>query len=891
MRRTPYIGRRSLFLMATAALGLTLSCSGGAGGCAALTPIPSGRYDGPKTDNAINVRLSPNGVNYLNTNWKSLIEMFAPGQKLDLAVPCTPQNVTILGDITIADQGSATGNGRMSGTCTALDLPANVAVTVTGFNLAPGAPDRLEATIDLEITTGKIYFATKNQEEQWPKGHAVCAGFSGLKCSADFHTGRDAPPKFTRMNARMTFLIDQKWDKLLAFSIQTPIDGTQICGNSGAPPSPTCIESDDILVTGENNCGVWCEGANIGWVKENIILKFLIAPKLQDRIKEAVEKQSCQTCGAGLPACPTIGTATSTCQKGVCRDTANSQCVPRFLGVEGRLSPGVFLSGFGIPTEAQLDVSVAAGSSVKVDQGINLGTRAGVSSLNVADCVPIFPAPQLAPAPVPDFDAEGPRDMSGNPVPYHVGLGISKSYLDLAMHHAHQSGTLCVAMTSSTVGLLNTGTFKTFLPSLGKLVTRDGKDAPMMIVLRPGQVPQVTIGEGTFDPATKKPIKPLLRLDMPELTIDFYAMLDDRYVRLFSLTADISVPLSLIFEDCSSVTPALGDLKQLISNIRTANSELLAEDPKVLTDLIPAVIGFAEPAVAGALKPFALPALGAFKLKVDATKGLANIGGTESYNHLGIYAQLMSANAQCATATPRTLVFLKRSIIPSSEDVRLAGKPLPWPTAVLGVSAQGGEGTPEFAYRVDGGLWSTFLAPNAEGELEVSHPRLLLQGNHLIEVRSRLAEHPHGVSAPVPIGFTVDYDAPEVLLTADRAHGVLLVSARDTVTPDAELRYAYRVGDDAPSDFGPSRIIDLAAIEARGGVEVLVKDGAGHIGRASFRVATLVERPEADALVPGAVDAADAAGGCSSAGGGLLGAWALLAGAGMMWRRRRARSG
>jgi hypothetical protein len=64
-----------------------------------------------------------------------------------------------------------------------------------------------------------------------------------------------------------------------------------------------------------------------------------------------------------------------------------------------------------------------------------------------------------------------------------------------------------------------------------------------------------------------------------------------------------------------------------------------------------------------------------------------------------------------------------------------------------------------------------------------------------------------------------------------------------------------------------------------------VRDEAGNVGKAVWRVPTIAERPEPGvsgaSLQPGEV-------GCS-AGGGALGVWALVAGAGCLWRRRRTR--
>jgi hypothetical protein len=553
--------------------------------------------------------------------------------------------------------------------------------------------------------------------------------------------------------------------------------------------------------------------------------------------------------------------------------------VPRFLGIEGRMSVGTVLSGFGVGAESQIDVSVAAGSSVLIDQGITLGMRAGSQSVALSPCVPAQAAPAIIAVPAPNFDAEA-TPGSG----YHVGLGLSQPYLNLAFHEAHQAGALCVGVTGTTIGLLNTGLFKTFLPSLGRLTTRDGQDAPMMIVLRPAQPPKITVGKGTYDPVTKRPIKPLITLTLPDITIDFYAMFDDRYARIFSLTSDISVPLSLIFEACSTVQPALGDLRMVISNIKTSNSEILAEDPKVLADLIPLVIGVLEPQLASALKPFNLPTIGNFKLKVNESKGISLIAGTENYNHLGLYATLLPQNAQCAVTAPLTVAALKKSVMPKAQDLRATGRGLAWPVAVLDVHALGLSGTPEFAYRIDNGLWSTFLSATDEGELEVSHPVFLMQGAHTIEVRSRMSEEPHGISAPVKVGFNVDWEGPEVTLQVDRENDRLAVSARDVVSAPSALQYAYRVGAGSYSTFGPAREISLSAVEQAGGVWVAVRDEALNVTEVTHKVAKEFER--GDSSEGGSADPATGNTGCSTAPApfAVFGLFGLLA----YLRRRRA---
>ena len=157
------------------------------------------------------------------------------------------------------------------------------------------------------------------------------------------------------------------------------------------------------------------------------------------------------------------------------------------------------------------------------------------------------------------------------------------------------------------------------------------------------------MGEGTYDPVTKKPIKPLLLVTLPDLSIDFYAMIDDRQVRLFTLTADISLPLSLIFEGCDKVTPALGDL-QLPHHQHPHRQQRDARRGSAGARR-PGARGDRPGRARARRRPVGLRAAlrwARFKLKVNEVKGLGRITGTEAYNHLGIYATLLPANGMCA---------------------------------------------------------------------------------------------------------------------------------------------------------------------------------------------------------------------------------------------------
>ncbi|MGV3626011.1 MAG: hypothetical protein ACO1OB_34695 [Archangium sp.] len=853
------------------ALLVGLGCSGTGSGCAGLTPYAAGtRYMGPKNDNAVNIRLSPQGINYLNTNWQTLVELFAPGRLLQVPVACIEQNVSVIGDVLIADQGKGNCNGescgRMDGQCVTnvnannYDTPAQIQVQLTGFSLTPRSPDTLDATVQLAIDTGNLYVDTRS------RNHVACVGLSAAKCAISFDSARGSH-QANRLVASVKFSIDMRFDKLLSFEVSS-FSGTQICGASGAPAEPQCVSPGDLEFDGQNNCGdVYCGVADWDPIK-NFVLGLLSAP-LQSQITAAVAGQSCAACQTAADCAPRTdgNSAAVTCDDNVCM--SGGKCAPRFLGVEGKFNLASVLGSFGAPADAELALSLAAGATAEVNSGMNFGTRVGIQPSTVSSCVPAQAAPPMTSVNFPDFDAEATAGSG-----YHVGLGISSNFLNNTFWAAHQAGALCLNLSTENVGLINSGLFSTFLPSLGKLVTRDGKDAPMMVVLRPARAPTVVVGEGTYDPVTKKPIKPLLLLTLADVSVDFYALIDDRQARLFTLTADISLPLSLIFEGCDSVTPALGDVRMLIGNIRTANSEILAEDPQVLADLVPAVIGLAEPALASGLSGFSLPALGNFKLKVNETKGIGRISGSEAFNHLGIYATLKGANEACAIAAPQLAVSMKRVVMPAAADMKLTGRQeLPWPQAVLDVRTIGKEGSAEYSFKIDNGLWTDFT-PATNNELVVTHSRFLLQGQHTISVRTRVAEDPRGISSPRVIPFLVDWDAPRLTLIADVATDRINVVSRDAVSQD-KLEFAYQVGEGAQSAFGAEREIKLSAVEPHGGVTVFARDEYGNVGQATWKAPVVALRPDSVEAIDDPSGALPQ-GGCSTAGGFGFGLIALV---------------
>lgn len=874
-----------------------------------MEQIPGG-YIGPKTPNAVVARLTPDAFAYINNNWRTLATTLLPDARvvgnsvqIPFNFPCTNVADAPLGfgAVMVCDNGRGPGTrGFMDGRCNADDDPCPILITIDKLNLTPqnvGGRNTIKAdvTVKLDATkdpvsgaNGRIYISSASE------GACFIPGLleKRLGCWADFHSAGRGNRSNEVLSATIEFDLDRNWDYQLTFALT---DGVAGIDN---------LEGDDISLGGTDRCNSashcpttdsnrrsedLCDAAcGIASFLKPVLIGFL-KPVIEEQVNEIIAQQSCRKCDPSDPTVPKCPTGSTCNSDNVCMSSAakGGKCVPMLLGIEGRMNLASMLGDFGVDATSRVDVFAAAGgqNSLSTTGGaFQTGLIGGAKAVAPAPCVPDLPPPALESVPVPNLQGEGPSN-------HHVGLAVSQYFLNQAMYETHRSGALCLSIGTEAFSMLSTGLFKTFLPSLGSISGTETRDAPMLVQLRPLGAPEVKIGEGTFDPVTRKPLKPLIQLELKEVNIDIFAMIEDRYARIFTLTADIAVPLSLIVETnpdgTQSVTPALGDLKQLIANIKTSNSEMLAEDPQALAQLIPAILGMAEPALASALKPIAVPDMNGFRIKVDTLKGINRVSGsTEDYHHLGVYATLGLAG-QPASYGPETFAQLIASRIPSMEQMQLrADRPLPWPVAVIDADAldlAGNGRLVEYAYRVNGGLWSTwFDAPR----FEVEHPAFLMQGRHVIEVRSRIAGDSESMADPTPakVEFLVDWEPPSLSLRADLSNNRLRVLTKDNVTPTEELEFAYRLGEEPLSAFGPAREIDLAAVEPFGSVEVQVRDAAGHVASAVWKAPKLgpaIEDPSAVAYANGA----ESTGGCSAAGAGGFGWFAL--GALALLRRRR----
>ncbi len=702
-------------------------CGGGAAGCAGFGPIPGGRFTGEKVDTAAAVRLSSEGFTVINQFSPQLLDMIAPGGQLVVPLPCSIESA-LLENLTIGDEGQISCNqescGQMDGKCDSKDVPKQLTVNVTSLQLAPKGPDLVEGSLTITLATGKIMISSVSRNS------SLCFFTNPVKCSVDFDTARVAPTA-NDLKVNIKFTLDPRWDRILSFEIPD-IGGAKACGASGAQPKPACLDPADMVVAQEGSCG-FCTVANFNLVKTLIVDQ--LTKSLKDRLEKALKSANCRACSAGTQ-CPSSGVATSACvyptdggspDAGECIDDGTAKCVPALLGAEGRMLLGSTLGGL-VPASAGIDLSVAAGGGVASNTtGFTVGFTGGAKEIAVAECVkPLIHAPEAA-LPLPDFDTDAPGA-------YDIGLSLSHQLLSRAFFHAQQSGALCLELGNEQIAQLESGLLGTLLPSLNKLTGKDlaGKDVsvPLRVVIRPVNPPKATIGEGTMDPATMKPKEPLIRFDWDGVEIDLYAKLDERYVRLFTVSADLKLPIGFTLMGCSDLIPVIGDLAGAITNVKAKDSDILAEDLAALEKLVPALLSFAEPALARGFPPITVPEFGGWKMKLIAAKGIGAISGTKSYNHMGLYAKLIPYNQVCALMSPRVV----------AEPGPVRGT-----LATLKVAADGA-GLPEYQTRVNGGFWSDWRTAASDGTLSVAHPRLLLPAKHRVEVRVRDRFHPQAVS-------------------------------------------------------------------------------------------------------------------------------------------------
>lgn len=621
--------------------------------------------------------------------------------------------------------------------------------------------------------------------------------------------------------------------KIAKFDLNIPEGDVHICGKCDVP-----------LV-----CGIW-DGiiSGVGGLAKGLLIDQLKGP-LQDQIDSALCISGDPTVS---PPCP-VGSSpkdpndpSSTCVF----DDNKDECASFALGTEGTINLSGALSSFSPTTTGGLDFlfglgglgpnpangGLPLGDLAPVNEGATLSLSGGANANPLSKCV--VPATLVKPTGIPTPQLLLGNDVPGWPTdiqPPHFGLALSEAFINYAMGGIYNSGLLCLQIGTDQVAQLNASALGLLIPSF-KTLPLQKQNAPVGLVMKPTLPPTVLVGTG-IDPKTD----PTLKIDLKALGIDFYVWSSDRYIRAFTSSFDLGVPVNLSVSK-EGLTPQISDLA--ITNMKVTNSELLSDSPTKIAGGLEGLLGAAVgQALGGGLSPIdlssALASLG-FTLNIpDSADGKGSAGIQKitegSHNFLGIFASLGIAGAapQANKLPPqvsKTSAHLTdRKITPAGLRITTANRDnAPVLMVSASSSAASSAQTIQYTYRVDKGFWRPWTTAD---QLVVRDDMLQIQGKHTIFVKSRvqgqpLSEDPEPIAVPV----TLDVDPPRVQLRRDG--DALAVRAVDDVADDAELKVRYAVDQGAFTAWEPYH--EGIRIPRQGTkVTVEVKDGEENIATTS----------------------------------------------------------
>lgn len=848
------------------------SCSGGgcSSGCSqcGTTPLPGG-FPKPQTSpNSATVRVTRPGMSFLQENLGMLAEKAlgtsAPGGVASFPIPKSSQ----AGVATIC-----TPAAPKSPQCEAqidigkAKLRIN-AITPNKVKIDGLLPVRIS---DLPINLIGIFNA------------AVVAGDGtqapgGDLCSTAIRGKANFPFKEFPLNVELPLVTETRIPR----NGYTKVDVDKAIIDIG-------ITKNDVEIC-DSTCGGICQGA-LDFVKDFAFDQLIGGIKGQ--VKTALTGAFCtQPTPTVNPPCPTGSKPDNAdlTKATKCVFDGTQECVPSLLGTDGRMDLGKALVSYSPGTQGGLDFVLASEGDMNPapgettlpawtprkppvpaednnNNGISLTLLGGALPQPKSTCV--TPVDAIRPENIPI-----PKEMTGDTItPWpagtpgpHLGFSLAGRYLDHALAAAYNSGLLCLGVGTEQVEQLSTGYLSILAPSITTL-TFQGRPSAAAISTRPGKPPKAKLGNGT-DIKTD----PLLTITMEKFAIDFYVWSQERFLRLFTYTADITVPVNLqTGKDAKNpnggILPVLGDIK--LANASVTNADLLLDDPagvgNGVTGLVGGIVG---QFLGGGFSPIDLAsALSSFGLGMEIPPGGIRklTSGTDDF--LAVFANLTKATPTATEEVETKASLVEKIVDPSAMGLASAVRER-FPRLRIraeGITSRRDRET-EQTWWVDNGphaMWTTAK------DIVVDADAMLLQGRHTLYVSSRLVgEMATEDSTPVAIPFVVDTLAPDVDLTRDGKS--VKIRAADYVSGADSLLARTRIDGAAWSDWTKLAELDSLSAPEKATVEVEVKDEEGNIGR----VSSPLIRGKADSTLSTAGSGCncDTAGASSSSGGAGLGA-------------------
>jgi hypothetical protein len=685
------------------------------------------------------------------------------------------------------------------------------AIDITKVDITPKSGARLNLKLEAKVTTNKIYFS---YDLPWPLGW--------LDCDAKYDTTSESPST-AGLTADIDLVIDANNGNKLKIERKTMTINNFDCG--------------DIDITGGFDCTIasWLCG----------LFKSTLLSGVQGPMEQAIDDL--------IKTLPT--------------------------GIEARYDLAALLAAFDPSASGQLDYFVWGGGYAQTENsGVSAGAMGGFRAAKHNPCVPNCEQAGAQCSPPPKAAITRSSVFRNNTRPdgksFHVGIGIHRQTLDQAAYGLYSSGALCLDVSSELSTQLNSGLFALLVPSINVLTA--GEQVPILLAVRPQKPPTVTLGDGKWH--TDKdgnPVidDPLVKIAAKDFSADVYAMIEQRWVRLFSVRGDLDVPVLVYADGQGLLQPMIGDLSKALSNIKVENSEMLTEDPAKLATLFPTVLNVAAGMFSTTFDPIALPDFAGIKLGLDS----GSIASVDSKNVLAVFTTLQLTSS---TSAPGDLLadgrdsqrveararVVKLEVPPTAAfaithpDFRPEGGPavtlelgavLPAPpgacpresSSPLGLARDG----IEWSVRVDGGFWRPWTTSR---RMVLRDPRFWLQGEHRVEVQARLANrHETTDLSPVELTLLIDTVKPKVRLT--RSASGLRAEVSDLVTPSKQLALRWIV-DGKPVEGAVVDGVATLRVPADARVSLVVEDKAGNVARSTeTRVADVALPPSAETETSG----------------------------------------
>lgn len=351
--------------------------------------------------------------------------------------------------------------------------------------------------------------------------------------------------------------------------------------------------------------------------------------------------------------------------------------------------------------------------------GVALTMDVGLDSVD-HPCVPLVNAPppfQSGPPPVlTGFDHAG--------APYHLGTSLSDAVVNRAVWAAYRGGALCVAMDSGQLAELlgqqvTTDSLSLVLPGLRELSLGP---KPILVALDPKFKPEDFPLATFFDVDDDGGIPQAgIGINMPNLGLSFYALIEERWTRLFS--AQISIGLDVVVQATPDNRIALAIQPPRIGDLREGYNELL--EGANIEPLLNLVIDLATSAL----------------LRDDVALDLPLTGLVSQFTGLPLDVKIAAIRTD---GTNGDFLSTLLSLVPAAPG-QAAGVAAETTAEVAGFDGARGElilqvespGADEalFQWQLDGGPWRPLTRAEA-GQLVLREPRLQLIGEHIISTRS-----------------------------------------------------------------------------------------------------------------------------------------------------------